>query len=105
MQYWKVRLFALIAIAIFIGLIYVNWQQLISESRYSMQMAAFAPVGVVFGIFLLFFPRKIGRPETMMDKIIVLFVFGIGLAAGLYNLYLMDPLMFNDVATLFSQVL
>ena len=95
MGYWKIRLFALVVIVISAGLIYLNWQKLINESSYSMQQATFAPVVIVFGIFLLFFPQKIGRPETTMDKVIVFLVFGVGLVAGLYNWYLMDPGRFS----------
>jgi hypothetical protein len=102
MGYWKVRLFALVAIAVSAWMIYSNWQQLINESRYSLQMAAFGPVVAVFGIFLLFFPQKIGRPETTLDKVVNILVFGVGLAAGLYNWYLMDPGFFSDTMALFS---
>lgn len=102
MGYWKVRLFAFVIIVISAGLVYVNWQQLIRESSYSLRLAAFAPIGVIGGLFLLLFPQKIGKPETTMDKVIALLVFGIGLAAGLYNWYLMDPGYFGDVISLFS---
>ena len=56
MGYWKVRLFAFVIIVISAGLVYVNWQQLIRESSYSLRLAAFAPIGVVGGLFLLLFP-------------------------------------------------
>ncbi len=72
-------------IAGFVGLIYLGWYQLNSEGRYSMKLAAFGPVGVVFGVFLLFFPGKGGKPETTRDKLVVFAVFAVGLAAGLYN--------------------
>jgi hypothetical protein len=68
---------------------------LTSEGTYSTKMAAFGPVGVVGGFFLLLFPGKGGKPETTMEKAIALLVFGVGLAAGLYNLYLMDPGFFG----------
>jgi hypothetical protein len=84
-----------VLILIFAGLIYYNWHQLKTEGRYSMKLAAFGPVGVVGGLFLLLFPDKGGRPETMRDKIIALLVFGLGLAAGLFNWYLMDPGFFG----------
>jgi hypothetical protein len=42
-------------------------------------------------LFVLLFPSKGGRPTTGRDQFLVLFVFGIGVAAGLYNWYRMDP--------------
>ena len=95
MKYWKARLFALVIIAVSAGLVYINWQQLIRESTYSMRLAAFGPLGAVGGCFLILFPDKGGRPETTRDKFIALLIFAIGLAAGLYNWYLMDPGFFS----------
>ena len=95
MGHLKTRLLALAIIAVFAGLIYVNWHELKTEGRYSLKLAAFGPVGVVGGLFLLLFPGKGGRPETARDKVIALLVFGAGLAAGLYNWYLMDPGFFG----------
>ena len=40
-------------------------------------------------------PSKFGKPETAADKVIVLLVFALGLAAGLVNWYLMDPGFFR----------
>ena len=97
MGYWKVRLFALVLVLICAGLVYYNWQQLITTSSYDLKLAAFGPVGVVGGLYLLLFPTKIGRPETTLDKLLALLVFGIGLAAGLYNWYLMDPGFFSFI--------
>ena len=95
MNHWKARLLAVVIIVIFGGMIYYNWQQLTSEGRYSMKLAAFGPVGVVGGLFLLLFPGKAGKPETTRDKLIALLVFGVGVLAGLYNWYLMDPGFFG----------
>ena len=95
MKNLKGRLLGLALIAIFAALIYVNWRQLNTEGRYSMKLAAFGPVGVVGGVFLLLFPSKGGKPETGRDKLIALLVFAVGLAAGLYNWYLMDPGFFG----------
>lgn len=95
MNHLKARLLAVVIIIIFAGMIYYNWHQLTSEGSYSMKLAAFGPVGVVGGLFLLLFPVKAGKPETAKDKIIVLLVFGVGLVAGLYNWYLMDPGFFG----------
>ncbi len=95
MGHLKTRLLALAIIAVFAALIYVNWHQLRTEGRYSTKLAAFGPVGVVGGMFLLLFPGKGGRPETARDKALVLAVFAVGLAAGLLNWYLMDPGFFG----------
>jgi peptidoglycan/LPS O-acetylase OafA/YrhL len=89
------RLFGVALILIFGALVYYGWHQLNSEGRYSIKIAAFGPLGVVGGLFLLLFPGKGGKPETTRDKIIVLLVFGIGLVAGLCNWYLMDPGFFG----------
>jgi len=89
--YIKQRIFALLLIVIFTGIMYYSWHQLLTEGRYSLKAAAFSPLGIVGGIFLLFFPTMIGKPETTKQKIIVLFVFAVGLLLGLYNWYLMDP--------------
>ena len=91
MRHLKARLLAVIIIVVFAGLTYYNWHQLSDEGRYSLKLAAFGPVGVVGGLFLLLFPDKTGKPETTRDRVIVLLVFGAGMAAGLLNWYLMDP--------------
>lgn len=95
MAHLKTRLLALAVIAVSAGLIYFNWHQLGAEGSYSPKLAAFGPVGVVGGLFLLLFPGKGGRPETGREKVVALLVFGAGLAAGLYNWYLMDPGFFG----------
>lgn len=95
MQHLKTRLLALALILVSIGLIYYNWQQLFEEQKYSMKLAAFGPVCVIGGLYLLIFPTKFGTPETTQDKILVFAVFAIGLLAGLANWYLMDPGFFG----------
>jgi NhaP-type Na+/H+ or K+/H+ antiporter len=95
MNHLKARLLAVVIILIFGSMIYYNWHQLASEGSYSMKLAAFGPVGVMGGFFLLLFPGKGGKPETAKDKVIALLVFGVGLLAGLYNWYLMDPGFFG----------
>ena len=95
MRHLKARILALVIIVVFAGLIYFSWRQLKTEGRYSLKLAAVAPVGVVGGLFLLFFPGKAGKPKTTADKIIVLLVFGIGLLLGLGNWYLKDPGFFG----------
>jgi len=91
----KVRLFALVLILLCAGMIYYNWHQLQSQGKYSLKMAAFAPVALVGGFFVLLFPARAGKPQTLSDKLIVLAVFVFGLAAGLLNWYLMDPAFFG----------
>jgi hypothetical protein len=91
----KARLLAIVILLICGALIYVNWQQLHNSGTYSMKIAAFGPVGIVGGLFLLAFPTKAGKPATTKDKVIVLLVFVVGLLAGLVNWYLMDPGFFG----------
>jgi len=95
MKHIRVRLFALVLICIGAGLVCVNWYQLNTENKYSFKIAAFAPLCVVGGLFLVFFPTKVGKPVTMLDKILAIVVFGIGLFAGLVNWFLMDPGFFG----------
>ena len=95
MRHLKARILALVIIVAFAGLLYFGWRQLKTEGRYSLKLAAFAPVGIVGGLFLLIFPGKAGKPQTAADKIIVMLVFGIGVLAGLLNWYLMDPGFFG----------
>ena len=91
----KSRLLGIILIVLSIGLTYYNWQQLKTAGSYSMKLAAFGPLIGIGGLFLLISPRHAGKPNTTADKIIVLVVFAIGLAAGLINWYLMDPGFFG----------
>jgi NhaP-type Na+/H+ or K+/H+ antiporter len=94
-MYLKQRLFALALIVGFAALTYYNWRQLWSEGKYSLKMAAFGPVGVIGGMFMLLFPTMIGKPNTTQEKVIVIVVFVVGLAAGLINWFLMDPGLFG----------
>ena len=91
----RARLLALILILSFAALTYFAWHELLATGRYSLKLAAFSPVGIVGGLFLLAFPSKIGKPQTTGDKVMVIVVFGIGLLAGLVNWYLMDPGFFR----------
>ncbi|HEX8560664.1 MAG TPA: hypothetical protein VF668_21400 [Pyrinomonadaceae bacterium] len=95
MSHLKARLLGAGLVLLFAGMTFYNWNQLHAEGRYSTKMAAFGPVGVVGGLFLLLFPAKGGRPESAGDKVLVLSVFAAGLAAGLVNWYLMDPGFFG----------
>jgi hypothetical protein len=91
----KARIFAIVLILVSVGLIYYNWQQLLKEHQYSMKLAAFAPLCLIGGFYMLLFPSKAGKPNTGREKIGVLLVFAIGLAVGLINWYLMDPGFFG----------
>ncbi len=95
MKHLKTRIFALVIIVLFAGLTYWGWHQLMTERKYPLKVAAFGPVGIVGGLFMLVFPTKAGKPETTADKLIVMAVFVVGLAAGLLNWYLMDPGFFG----------
>jgi hypothetical protein len=95
LQYVKARILGLVIILGFLGLTIYNWHQLSQEGRYSMKLAAFGPVGVIGGLYILIFPSMAGKPTTTKEKIIVLTVFAIGLVAGLINWYLMDPGFFG----------
>jgi lipid-A-disaccharide synthase-like uncharacterized protein len=96
MGHLKARLLGVVIILLFAGLTYYNWQQLKGEGSYSMKLATFGPLGLIGGIFILLFPARAGKPETAKDKVIVFLVFGIGLLAGVCNLYLMDPGFFGQ---------
>jgi hypothetical protein len=95
MQHLKARILALVLIVVSVAIIYLNWHQLQQDHTYSVKMAAFGPLVGVGGFFLLLFPSKAGKPTTGLDKIMILIVFVIGLAAGLVNWYLMDPGFFG----------
>jgi hypothetical protein len=90
-MYIKQRLFAVVLILGFAGMTYYNWRQLWQENEYSLKLAAFGPVGVVGGFFLLLFPTMTGKPNTTQEKVVVILVFVIGIVAGLVNWFLMDP--------------
>jgi high-affinity Fe2+/Pb2+ permease len=91
----KTRLFGLALVIICAGLIYYGWYQLREEGVYYIKTAAFSPLGVVGGIFLMLFPGMGGKPNTTKEKIIVFVVFAIGIVAGLVNWFLMDPGFFG----------
>ena len=95
MNHLKARLLAIVLILVSVVLVYLNWRQLLQDGSYSVKLAAFGPVIGIGGIFLLLFPAKAGKPTTAKDKIAVLSVLVIGLAAGLVNWFLMDPGFFR----------
>jgi hypothetical protein len=91
----KARIFAVVLILVSVGLVYYNWRELWQAGQYSMKLAAFGPLVGVGGLYLLIFPSRAGKPTTTGEKVAVLVVLGIGLAAGLVNWYLMDPGFFG----------
>ena len=91
----KARLLAIVLILVFTGLTYLAWHELLTTGSYSLKLAAFAPVGILGGLFILVFPTKAGKPQTTGDRFTVIGVFVIGLLAGLANWYLMDPEFFH----------
>lgn len=95
MNQLKTRFLALGIIAVFAIIIYLSWRQLLREGRYSVKMAAFGPVGLIGGLFLLLFPTMWGKPKTAREKLLVLLVLIVGLIGGLINWYLMDPGFFG----------
>ena len=94
-MYMKQRLFGLVLIAGFAALTYYNWHQLWTKGEYSLKLAAFGPVGVVGGAFILLFPTMAGKPDTTRERVAVLAVFVVGIIAGLINWFLMDPGFFG----------
>ena len=94
-MYIKQRLFAVALIVGFAGLTYYNWHQLWQTQEYSLKLAAFGPLGIVGGVFLLFFPTMMGKPDTGREKFVVFAVFALGIIAGLLNWFLMDPGFFG----------
>ncbi len=95
MKFAKARVLGLLIMAVSAAVTWWNWNLLLSEGRYFIKAAAFGPVGVVGGFFILLFPTKAGKPETTKDKVITLAAFGVGLIVGLINWYLMDPHFFK----------
>jgi hypothetical protein len=95
MQTIKARILGLVLIVLGVGLVYFNWHQFLKDGTYSLKMAAFGPLIGVGGLFLIFFPSMGGKPNTTKEKIVILTVFVLGLAAGLINWYLMDPGFFG----------
>ena len=95
MSHLKGRLLGIVIILICVAITYLNWRDLMTSGRYSAKMAAFGPVGIIGGLFVLLFPTKAGKPSTIGDRVLVIAVFVVGLLAGLVNWYLMDPAFFG----------
>ena len=94
-MYIKQRLFGLLLIVAFAGMIYYGWYTLRTEGVYYLKMATLGPVGVVGGLILLLFPAMGGTPKTVRQKVIVFGLLGIGIVAGVINWFLMDPGFFG----------
>ncbi|MDX6709159.1 MAG: hypothetical protein QOH96_175 [Blastocatellia bacterium] len=97
MKFAKVRLVAILIMIVFAAITWWNWHLLFNEGRYYIKAAAFGPVGVVGGFFMLLFPTMAGKPSTTKEKVITLAVFGVGIIVGLINWYLMDPQFFFKI--------
>ena len=91
----KIRMFAVALIVVGLGLVYVNWQDLLHAHKYSTKIAAFAPLCAVAGLFLLACPEFSDKPNTTKEMVIGAMAFVVGLLAGLVNWYLMDPGFFG----------
>jgi hypothetical protein len=91
----KQRIFALIlalaATAIFLQTRFEAQR----DGRYFLKAAAFAPLGIVTGIFLVFFPKYFSKQETVREKAVVMTIFAVGILLGLYNWYSIDPSIFK----------
>lgn len=92
---WMIRVFGLAVAVISYWIVNSQWVSLQTDGSYSMRYAVMAPVALVMGFFIFLFPKFIGVPEKPLEKFIVFSVFLIGIAAGVYNLYLMDPSRFG----------
>ncbi len=95
MGLFVIRLFGLGGALACAAIVYYNWQELLREGTYSLRAATIAPIFVLGGLYIMLFPTKIGRPETTLDKFVTFLIVVVGLAAGLYNWYLMDPGFFK----------
>jgi ABC-type Mn2+/Zn2+ transport system permease subunit len=95
-NFGRVKMLKQRIIAIFIslasaGILWETWAEARHGGSYFLKAAALAPVGIVAGIFLIFFPKYYGKPETAHEKIVIAAVYSIGVAFGLFNWYLIDP--------------
>lgn len=90
----KQRIAGLLLALISAGIFYQTWSEAQHGGHY-LKAVALSPVGIIAGIFIVFFPQFYGKPETAGAKAVVFVVFAIGLMLGLGNLYLFDPQMFK----------
>ena len=87
----KQRIAAIFITLASIGILWETWAEARHGGGYFLKAAAFAPVGIVVGIFLIFFPKYYGKPETTREKFVVATVYCVGMVIGLFNWYLIDP--------------
>ena len=91
----KQRIYAFLIVLISTAVLFWTWHDAARNGGYYLKAATFAPVGIVAGVFLVFFPEFFGKPETARKRIVVLSIFGVGLLLGLCNIYLIDPNFFS----------
>lgn len=94
-MYTRRRLAGLVLAILFAGMIYYGWYTLRTAGYFYPKMAGIAPVGIVGGLVMLFFPAMGGTPKTVREKVIVFGLLAIGIVAGAINVYLMDPSFFG----------
>ena len=91
----KQRISALILALVSAGILLETRFEAQHGDRYFLKAAAFTPLGIVGGIFLIFFPQFFGKPETTREKLVALAIFAVGLAFGLVNWYSIDQQVFK----------
>jgi hypothetical protein len=91
----KQRIIAIIITLASVGILWETWAEVRHGGGYFLKAAALAPAGIVAGIFLIFFPKYYGKPETAREKLAVAAVYCVGLVLGLFNWYLIDPQILN----------
>ncbi len=91
----KQRIASFFIALVSVVILYWTWHEFNTNGAYYLKAAAFAPLGIVGGIFLIFFPEFYGKPETTKEKVVVFAVCLVGILAGLFNWYLIDPQRFN----------
>ena len=77
---------------LWLALLFHNWQVLISSRTYDLDIAGSGPIGVLFGLALLFSPASAlrGKPGSRRAVVVVLLLGIIGMVIGGVNFYLMD---------------
>lgn len=91
----KQRIMAVLITVVSIAIFYWTWREAMQSGTYYLKAAAFAPLGIVGGIFMIFFPQFYGKPETTTEKVVAAAIFIVGVLLGLFNWYLIDPQRFN----------
>lgn len=91
----KQRIMALIITLVSVLIFYLTWREAIIKGSYYLKAAAFTPLGIVAGIFLMIFPQFYGKPESTKEKVVGFAVLLVGMLVGLFNWYLIDPQRFR----------